>query len=109
MRYSINYRDLEEIITERGLSLDHITIYRWVQRYAPEIDKPSRPYLKQTNDYWPVDETYVKVRGRSLYLNRAVIIQGRDQQYSAGQSLDFLLNQTRSTRAAKRFFRNNVA
>jgi hypothetical protein len=85
------------MMVERGLSLDHTTIYRWVQRYAPEIDKRSRPYLKQTNDSWRVDETYVKVKGQWMYLYRAVD--------STGQTLDFLLNQTRSTRAAKRFFR----
>ncbi len=51
-------------MVERGLSVDHSTIYRWVQRYAPEIDKRSRPHLKQTNDSWRVDETYVKVRGK---------------------------------------------
>ncbi len=97
LRYSLSYRDLAEMMTERGLSLDHTTIYRWVQRYAPEIDKRSRPYLKQTTDSWRVDETYVKVRGQWMYLYRAVD--------STGQNLDFLLNQTRSTRAAKRFFR----
>ena len=64
LRYALSYRDLEEMMTERGLSIDHTTIYRWVQEYAPEIDKRSRPYLKQTNDSWRVDETYVKVRGQ---------------------------------------------
>ena len=96
LRYSLSYRDLEEMRTERGLSIDHTTIYRWVQRYAPELDKRSRPHLKQTNDSWRVDETYVKVRGQWMFLYRAVD--------SSGQTLDFLLNQTRSTRAAKRFF-----
>ena len=97
LRYALSYRDLEEMMMERGLSLDHTTIYRWVQQYAPELDKRSRPYLKQTNDSWRVDETYVKVKGKWMYLYRAVD--------STGQTLDFLLNQTRSTRAAKRFFR----
>ena len=82
---------------ERGLSIDHTTIYRWVQKFAPEIDKRSRSYLKQINDSWRVDETYVKVKGRWMYLYRAVD--------STSKTLDFLLNQTRSTRAAKRFFR----
>jgi transposase-like protein len=85
------------MMIERGLKVDHTTIYRWVQKYAPEIDRRSRPYLRQTNDSWCVDETYVKVRGKWMYLYRAVD--------SAGQTLDFLLNETRSTRAAKRFFR----
>ena len=55
------YRDLEEMLTERGLPVDHSTILRWVQRHAPELDEQCRPHLKQTNDYWRVDETYVKV------------------------------------------------
>ena len=66
LRYALSYRDIEEMMTERGLSVDHTTIYRWVQEYAPELDKRSRPYLKQTNDSWRVDETYVKVRGKRL-------------------------------------------
>jgi len=97
LRYALSYRDLTEMMTERGLSVAHTTIFRWVQRYAPEIDRRSRPHLKPTNDSWRVDETYVKVRGKWMYLYRAVD--------STGQTLDFLLNQTRSTRAAKRFFR----
>ncbi len=68
LRYALSYRDLEEMMTERGLSVVHTTIYRWVQHYAPEIDKRSRPFLKQTNDSWRVDETYVKVRGKWMYL-----------------------------------------
>ena len=60
LRYALSYRDIEEMMTERGLSVNHTTICRWVQRYAPEIDKRSRPYLKQTNDSWRVDETMSK-------------------------------------------------
>ena len=97
LRYALSYRDLEEMMTEPGLALNHTTIYRWVQYYALELDKRSRPFLKQTNDSWRVEETYVKVRGKWMYLYRAVD--------STGQTLDFLLNQTRNTRAAKRFFR----
>ena len=97
LRYALSYRDLEEMMTERGLSIDHTTIFRWVQDYAPEIDKRSRPHLKKSNDSWRVDETYVKVGGKWMYLYRAVD--------SNGETLDFLLNATRSTRAAKRFFR----
>ena len=87
-------------MTERGLSVDHSTIFRWVQRCAPELNRHCRSCLKQTNDSWRVDETYVKVRGKSMYLYQAVD--------STGQTLDFLLNETRSTRAAKRFFRNGL-
>jgi IS6 family transposase len=97
LRYALSYRDLEEMMTERGLSVDHSTIFRWVQHYAPVLDQRGRPHQKKTNDSWRVDETYVKVRGKWMYLYRAVD--------STGQTLDFLLNETRSTRAAKRFFR----
>jgi IS6 family transposase len=97
LRYALSYRDLAEMMTERGLSVDHSTIFRWVQRYSPELDRRCRPHLKQTNDSWRVDETYVKVRGKWMYLYRAVD--------STGQTIDFLLNETRSIRAAKRFFR----
>jgi transposase, IS6 family len=97
LRYALSYRDVEEMMSERGLSVDHTTIFRWVQEYAPEIDKRSHPHLKQTNDSWRVDETDVKVKGKWMSLYRAVD--------STGQTLDFLLNQTRSSRAAKRFFR----
>jgi len=68
LRYALSYRDLEEIMAERGLSVDHTTIYRWVQRYAPELEKRCRPHLKTTNDSWRVDETYVKVKGTWMYL-----------------------------------------
>jgi IS6 family transposase len=97
LRYALSYRDLAEMMSERGLSIDHTTIFRWVQNYAPEIDRRSRPHLKKSNDSWRVDETYVKVRGKWMYLYRAVD--------SSGQTLDFQLNATRSKRAARRFFK----
>ncbi len=68
-----------------------------IQEYAQVLDKCSRPYLKQANDSWRIGETFVKVRGEWMYLYRAV--------ESTGQTIDFLLNETRSTRAAKRYFR----
>jgi transposase, IS6 family len=95
LRYCLSYRDLEEIMAERGLGIDHTTIYRWVQRYAPELEKRCKPHLKQTTDSWRVDETYVKVKGQWLYLYRAVD--------SAGNTLEFLLSEHRDTQAAKRF------
>ena len=58
LRFSLSYRDVEELVRERGLSVDHVTVWRWVQRYAPEIDRRLRPYLKSTNKSWRVDETY---------------------------------------------------
>src|ERR1051326_62627 len=96
LRYSLSYRDLEEMMLERGLHVDHTTTYRWVQRYAPELDKRCRPHLKSTNDSWRVDETYVKVKKVWMYLYRAVD--------SEGNTLEFLLSATRDAEAAKRFF-----
>jgi IS6 family transposase len=96
LRYSLSYRDLEEMMLERGLHVDHTTIYRWVQHYAPEIDKRSRPHLKACNDSWRVDETYIKVKKVWMYLYRAVD--------SEGNTLEFLLSSTRDAEAAKRFF-----
>src|SRR5947209_91856 len=96
LRYSLSYRDLEEMMAERGLRVDHTTIYRWVQRYAPELDKRCRPHLKACNDSWKVDETYIKIRKIWMYLYRAVD--------SEGNTLEFLLSPTRDAQAAKRFF-----
>ena len=61
LRYALSYRDLAEMMSERGLSVVHTTIFSWVQRFAPELDERCRPHLKSTNDSWRVDETYVKV------------------------------------------------
>jgi transposase, IS6 family len=96
LRYALSYRDLEEMMLERGLSVDHTTVYRWVQRYAPELDKRCRSYLKACNDSWKVDETYIKVKKVWVYLYRAVD--------SAGNTLEFLLSPTRDAEAATRFF-----
>ncbi|GHO80113.1 IS6 family transposase [Ktedonobacter sp. SOSP1-85] len=96
LRYALSYRDMEEIMQERGLRVDHTTVYRWIQRYAPELEKRCRPHLKETTDSWRVDETYVKVKGAWMYLYRAVD--------SHGNTLEFHLSATRDTLAAKRFF-----
>jgi transposase, IS6 family len=96
LRYSLSYRDLEEMMAERGLQVDHSTIYRWIQRYAPELEKRSRPHLKATNDSWRVDETYIKVKKEWMYLYRAVD--------SHGNTLEFLLSKTLDAAAAERFF-----
>lgn len=82
---------------ERGLSVDHTTVYRWVQSYAPELDKRCRSHLRPTNDSWRVDETYIEVKGEWKYLYRAVD--------SLGFTLDFMLSAKRDARAAERFFR----
>ena len=81
---------------ERGLSVDHVTVWRWVQHFAPEIDRRLRPHLKPTNKSWRVDETYIRVKGKWTYLYRAVD--------SAGASIDFLLSARRDAAAAKQFF-----
>ncbi|EFH80807.1 IS6 family transposase [Ktedonobacter racemifer] len=96
LRYTLSYRDLEEMMRERGLSVDHTTIYRWVQHYAPELEKRCRPHLKACNDSWRVDETYIKIKKVWFYLYRAVD--------SDGQTLEFLVSSTRDAEAAKRFF-----
>ncbi len=62
-RYALSYRDLEEMMRERGVEVDHTTVYRWVQTYDPELDKRCQSHLKPTNDSWRVDETYIKVKG----------------------------------------------
>ena len=98
LRYALSYRDLEEMMLERGLRVDHTTIYRWVQHYAPELEKRCRPHLKAAGDSWRVDETYVKVKGGVLY--RAVD--------SLGNTLDFFLSTTRDVQAAKHFSARRV-
>ena len=99
-RYALSYRDLEEMMAERGLSVDHSTINRWVLQYGPELDKRCRPHLRPTNDSWKVDETYVKVKGAWKYLYRAVD--------SSGQTLDFMLSARRDAKAAKRFLKKTL-
>jgi transposase-like protein len=96
-RYSLSYRDLEEMMRERGLSVDHTTVWRWVQRYAPEINKRIRPHLKMSGTSFRLDETYVKVGTEWKYLYRAVD--------SAGDTIEFLLSARRDVSAAKRFFK----
>src|SRR5580693_7911834 len=70
LRFSLSYRDVEELLAERRLSVDHVTVWRWVQRYAPELDRRLPKRLKATNDSWRVDETYVRVKGKWVYLYR---------------------------------------
>lgn len=96
-RYALSYRDLKELAAERGLDLDHSTIYRWVQEYAPELNKRTKPYLKMTSDSWRLDKTYVKIKGIWHYLYRAI-----DKQ---GNTLDWMLSINRNKISAKRFFK----
>ena len=62
LKYSLSYRNLEEMMAERGITVDHTTIMRWVHQYSPEIEKKVRRYLRPTNDSWRMDETYIKVK-----------------------------------------------
>jgi transposase, IS6 family len=101
LRYSLSYRDLTEIMCERNLSIDPSTIWRWVQRYAPELNERIRRELKPTNGFWRTDETYVRVGGRWTYLYRAVD--------STGATIDFLLSETRDLISARRFFQKALA
>ena len=97
LRYNLSFRDLVEMMEERGLSMAHTTIMRWVHQYGPELDKRVRRQLKQTNDSWRVDETYIRVKGQWMYLYRAVD--------SKGNTIDFYLSKTRDKKAAKRSFK----
>ena len=76
LRYSLSYREVQELLEERDLRVDHTTVWRWVQRYAPELDQRTRPHLKPTNKSWRVDETYVRIRGHWFYLYRALDSSG---------------------------------
>ena len=101
LRFSLSFRDLEEIMAERNVSVDHVTIWRWVQHYAPELNRRCRPELRSTNRSWRCDETYVRVAGKWTYLYRAVD--------STGETIDFLLSARRDAAAAKRFFQSALS
>jgi IS6 family transposase len=77
LMFPISYRDLELMLLDRGIEVDHTTIFRWIQAYAAELEKRIRPHLRMSNGSWRVDETYVKVKGRWTYLSRAVDSRGR--------------------------------
>jgi transposase-like protein len=96
LRYGLSYRDLEELLAERGVDVDHVTVYRWVQRFTAEFISVARPRRRVPGDRWFVDETYVKVAGQWTYLYRAI------DQY--GQVIDVWLSRKRDRTAARRFF-----
>jgi transposase-like protein len=96
-KYGISYRDLTEMMSERGASVSPSTIFRWVQRYAPEIEKRVRPYQGHRSRSWRADETYVRVGGRWRYLFRAVDKHGR--------LIASMLSDRRDTGSAYRFLR----
>lgn len=97
LRYPLSYRQIEEMMTERGVEVDHTTVYRWIQHYAPEFEKKIRWYAKPLGYSLRVDETYIKVKGQWKYLYRAIDKFGR--------TVDFMLSHTRDVNAAKRFFK----
>jgi len=99
-RYKLSYRDLVEMMAERGLSVAHTTILRWVRRYTPEFDKRWSRFSVQAGTSWRVDETYVRIRGQWAYLYRAVD--------SAGKTVDFRLSPQRNVASAMAFFRKAV-
>jgi transposase-like protein len=96
LRYGLSYRDVEELLVERGIEVDHVTVYRWVQRFTPLLAEAARPCRHAPGDRWFVDETYVKVNGVWRYVYRAV-----DQH---GQVIDVLVSKRRDGHAARRFF-----
>jgi IS6 family transposase len=96
LRYGLSYRDVEEFLAERGIEVDHVTVFRWVQRFTPLLVDAARPCRHAVGDRWFVDETYVKVAGRWRYVYRAV------DQY--GQIIDVYVSAKRDIRAARRFF-----
>jgi transposase-like protein len=101
LRYPLSYRNLEEMMAERGLTVDHSTIARWVLHYAPVLDERIRSAVRNPNRSWRVDETYIRVAGQWTYLYRAID--------SAGNTIDFLLSPKRDQVAAKAFLQLALA
>ena len=100
-RFSLSLRDLKELMAERGLAVDHTTIWRWIQRYGPELHRRLRGQLKPKSSTWHVDKSYVRIAGRWRYLFRAVDSQG--------QMVGFYLSETRDREAAKCFLKKALA
>ena len=100
LRFGLSYRDVEELLAERGVEVDHVTIYRWVLRFTPLLADAARPCRHRVGDRWQVDETYVKVAGRWRYGYRAI-----DQ---FGQVIDVYVSPRRDGKAARRFFEKAI-
>jgi transposase, IS6 family len=101
LRYGLSYRDVEELLAERGIRVDHVTVFRWVQRFTSEFMEAARPCRRLPGDRWFVDETYVKISGRWTYLYRAI------DQY--GRVIDVMLSTRRDLPAARAFFTRALA
>jgi transposase-like protein len=101
LRYGLSYRDVAELLAERGVEVDHVTIYRWVQRFTPLVIDAARPCRHSVGDRWFVDETYVRVAGVWRYVYRAV-----DQH---GQVIDVYVSKRRNVTSASRFFETMLA
>jgi transposase-like protein len=100
LRFGLSYRDVEELLAERGAEVDHVTVYRWVLRFTPLLAEAARPCRHAVGDRWFVDETYVKVAGRWRYVYRAI-----DQ---FGQVIDVFVSRRRDANAARRFFERAI-
>lgn len=100
LAYALSLRNLEEMMAERGITVDHSTLHRWVIRLVPLLDKAVRRHKRAVGRRWRMDETYIRVRGRWKYLYRAVD--------TGGQTIDFLLTAKRDAAAALRFFRKAI-
>jgi transposase-like protein len=101
LRFGLSYRDVEELLAERGVDVDHVTIYRWVVRFTPLLAETARPCRHAVGGRWQVDETYVKVAGRWRYVYRAI-----DQ---FGQVIDVFVSSQRDAKAARRFFEQAIS
>jgi transposase-like protein len=101
LRCSLSYREVQALLEERDLRVDHSTVWRWVQCYAPELEQRPRPHLKPTHKSWRVDETYVRIGGHGFYLYRALD--------SSGATIDFVLSAVRSADAAKALFSKSLS
>jgi transposase-like protein len=100
LRFALSYRDVEELLAKRGIDVDHVTVYRWVQRFTPMLAEAARPCRHAIGDRWQVDETYVKVAGRWRYVYRAI-----DQ---FGQVIDVFMSTRQGAAAARRFFKRAI-
>ncbi len=101
LAYALSYRDIEELMLERGVTVDHSTINRWVVKYSPRLEAEfSKHHKREVGSSWRMDETYVKIKGQWYYLYRAVD--------KSGATIDFILSKKRDEHSAKRFFNKSI-